>query len=231
MTQAPMLTGISSMATRQVLAALAARCAHETGIHVEVESCGGVEAARRVAAGEAFDVVWLASDALEKLAASGRIIADSRVELLRSETWVAVRKGAARPDIGSEAAVREAVLRAKTLGHSTGPSGAHINALLERWGIAGHVAPRIVQAPPGMPVATLIARGEIELGFQQRSEIEGIEGVDAAGPLPAAIAKTTTFAGAVCACSRQPAHARALLAFMALSANDAVKRGHGMEPA
>jgi len=231
MTQAPVLAGISSMATRQVLATLAARCAHETGVRVAVESCGGVEAAKRVAAGEAFDVVWLASDALEELAAAGHVIADSRVDMLRSETWVAVRSGAARPDIGSEAAVREAVLRAKTLGHSTGPSGAHITALLARWGIAEQVAPRIVQAPPGVPVAALIARGEIELGFQQRSEIEGIEGVDAVGPLPGPIARTTTFAGAVCTCSRQPARARALLAFMVLPGNDTVKRGHGMEPA
>jgi len=219
------------MATRQVLAELAARCERKTGIRVAIESVGGVVAAKRIAAGERFDIAWLAADAIDRLVAGGHALADDRVDLMRSDIWVAVKAGAARPDVGSEAAVREAVRNAKTLGYSTGPSGVYLGELFERWGIADEIAPRIVQAPPGVPVGALIARGEIALGFQQRSEIVGLDGVDAIGPLPAAIQKTTVFSGAVCTASAQAEDARALLAFMASAENHEVMRRHGMEPA
>ncbi|MFT3789976.1 MAG: substrate-binding domain-containing protein [Rudaea sp.] len=232
MTRAPSpLAGISSMAMRQVLAELAARCERETGIRVAIESVGGVVAAKRIAAGEYFDIVWLASDVIDKLAAGGRVVAGSCVDLMRSDIWVAVRAGALRPDVASEEAVRDAVREAKTLGYSTGPSGVYLAELFERWGIADEIAPRIVQALPGVPVGALIARGEIALGFQQRSEIVGLDGVDAIGPLPAAIQKTTVFSGAVCAASMHVENARALLTFMASAENHEVMRRHGMEPA
>jgi molybdate transport system substrate-binding protein len=150
---------------------------------------------------------------------------------MRSDIWVAVRAGAPRPDIRSEQSVRAAVRNARTLGYSTGPSGVHLARLFERWGIADEIAPRIVQAPPGVPVGALIATGEIEIGFQQRSELVRISGVDAIGPLPEAIQKTTIFSGAICATSTQPEAARALLAFMASPAAADAKRRRGMEPA
>src|SRR4051812_13691852 len=90
------LRGISSMATRQVLADLIGQYESGTGRRVQVESVGGVDAARRVEAGEAFDVVLLASDAIDKLAASGRVVAGSRRDLVRSEVAIAVRAGAPR---------------------------------------------------------------------------------------------------------------------------------------
>lgn len=219
------------MATRQALAELAGRYERAVGSRVAIESVGGVDAARRVAAGERFDVVWLASDAIDELAAGGHVVAGSRTDLMRSDIWVAVKTGTAKPDIGSEAAVREAVRGARTLGCSTGPSGAYLAGLFERWGIADEIAPRIVRAPPGVPVGALIARGEIALGFQQRSEIVGLDGVDAVGPLPEPIQKTTVFSGAVCTASAHAGAARALLDFMAAADSDDVKRSHGMEPA
>lgn len=232
MSNAPtMLTGISSMATSQILAELAALYERERPARVAIASVGGVDAAGRVAAGERLDVVWLASDAIDRLDAGGHVVAGSRVDLMRSDIWVAVRKGAPRPDIRSEQSVRAAVRKARTLGYSTGPSGVHLARLFERWGIAGEIAPRIVQAPPGVPVGALIATGEIEIGFQQRSELVRISGVDAIGPLPEAIQKTTIFSGAICATSTQPEAARALLAFMASPAAADAKRRRGMEPA
>ena len=219
------------MATRAVLAGLAARCERETGIRIGVESVGGVDAGKRIAEGERFDIAWLSSDAIDRLIAGGHVVAGSRVDLMRSDIWGAVRAGAERPDIGNEAAVREAILGAKTLGYSTGPSGVHLAGLFERWGIAEEIAPRIVQVPPGVPVGALVARGEIALGFQQRSEIVGIDGIDPVGPLPDTIQKVTVFSGGVCATSERPGEAASVLAFMAAPACDETKLRHGMQPA
>src|SRR5262249_10804428 len=118
-----MITGISSMATKAVLAALAAAYETRSGQDVAIESIGGVDAAARVAAGEPFDVVVLARDAIDRLLAGGHLVAGSEADLTRSGVAVAVRAGAARPDIASEDAVKRAVLAARTIGYSTGPSG------------------------------------------------------------------------------------------------------------
>jgi molybdate transport system substrate-binding protein len=219
------------MATRQLLAELVAAYTSQSGRAVAIESVGGVDAAQRVQAGEAFDVVVLASDAIDKLAAAGHVLADSRVGLVRSPVAVAVRAGAALPDIGSEDALRHSVLAARTLGYSTGPSGNHLLRLFERWGMADAVRERTVQAPPGVPVGALVARGEVELGFQQLSELQGMPGVAVAGTLPAGAAFITTFSAAIGATSTQAAAARELLAFLASPAADAAVRRHGMEPA
>lgn len=225
------LRGISSMATRQVLGELASAWRDRTGVAVHIESVGGVDAAKRVATGEAFDLVFLAADAIDKLAASGHAVAGSRVDLVRSGVAVAVRKGSPRPDLASEASVRQAVLAAPTIGYSTGPSGTALLKLFERWGIAQQVQERTVQAPPGVPVGTLVARGEVALGFQQLSELIHLEGIEVAGPLPDAIQITTIFSGAVCAVSGQPQAARELLAFMASAEAAPAKRRQGMDPA
>jgi molybdate transport system substrate-binding protein len=132
--------------------------------------------------GEAFDFVVLAGDAIARLATEGHVDANSRVDLARSGMAIAIAAGAPRPDVGSESAVRDAVLRARGIAYSTGPSGAHLLALLERWGIGATVVSRLVQAPPGTPVATLLARGDAELGFQQLSEFQHAAGIDIAGP-------------------------------------------------
>ena len=225
------ITGISSMATRPVLADLAAAYRARTGVEVAIESVGGVDAARRVLAGEAFDVVVLASDAIARLAAAGRVIAGSEAALVHSGVAVAVRAGAALPDLGSEDAVRAAVLAARSLSYSTGPSGVQLARLFERWGIADQIASRFVQAPPGVPVGSLVARGEVDLGFQQLSELLPLPGIEIIGPLPPAIQITTTFTAAVCTAAAQPDAARALLAFLQSPEAAEAKRRHGMDPA
>ena len=157
------IRGISSMATRQVLAELVAGFEAVSGASVAIESVGGVDAAKRVQAGEAFDVVILASDAIDKLIATGHLQPGSRMDLVRSGVAAAVREGTPVPDLGSEDAVRSAVLAAPSISYSTGPSGVALAKLFERWGIAEQIQGRIVQAPPGVPVASLVARGEVVL--------------------------------------------------------------------
>ncbi|MDP2417197.1 MAG: substrate-binding domain-containing protein [Hydrogenophaga sp.] len=222
---------ISSMATRQVLAELVSAYEHRSGASVAVESVGGVDAAQRVMAGEIFDVVVLASDALRKLVAEDKVLPGSVVDLVHSGVAVAVKSGAAQPDIGSEDAVRQAVLAARTISYSTGPSGVALAALFERWGMADTLRDRIVQAPPGVPVGALVARGEVELGFQQLSELLHVQGISLLGPLPPEIQITTTFSAGICTATAHPEAARALIEFMASSEAADAKRHQGMEPA
>jgi molybdate transport system substrate-binding protein len=223
------LTGISSMATKALLADMTAAYEQRSGVRAAIEAVGGVDAAKRAAAGEAFDVVVLAADAIDKLVAAGRVT--GKVDLVRSGVAVAVRAGAARPDISSEEAVKRAVLAAPTLGYSTGPSGVALARLFERWGIAQQIAPRIVTAPPGVPVGSLVARGDVALGFQQLSELMHLEGIDVIGVLPAAIQIVTTFSAGVGTASTHSDAARALLDFMASSEAAPIKQRHGMESA
>ncbi len=225
------ITGISSMATRQVLAELCAAFEQRAGCEVSLESVGGVDAARRVQGGEPFDVVVLASSAIDALVGSGRVVAGSQVDLVRSGVAIAVRAGAPRPDIGSEDALRRAVQSARSVAYSTGPSGVQLAQLFERWGITAEIKDRIVQAAPGVPVGMLVARGEVELGFQQLSELMHLDGIDVIGPLPPAVQIVTTFAGAICTRSTQADAVRRLLDFMTSPlAADTIRR-HGMEPA
>ena len=218
------------MATRLLLAELVAGFQQRTGFRVDIESVGGVDAAKRVQAGEAFDVVILASDAIDKLVAAGHLQADSKVDLVRSGVAVAVRSGAPRPDIASEDAVIDAVRAARSISYSTGPSGVALAKLFERWGIAEEIKARIVQAPPGVPVGTLVARGEVELGFQQLSELLNLDGITVLGPLPPAIQVITTFSAAVATGSLQAEAVRTMLDYMNSPEAANIKRSQGMDP-
>lgn len=222
---------ISSMATRQVLAELIAAHQQAGGAATVLEAVGGVDAAQRVQAGEAFDIVALASGALAQLEAAGKTVAGSSVALVRSGVSVAVRAGAAQPDISSESALKSAVLAARTVGYSTGPSGTHLLKTFERWGILETIKSRIVQATPGVPVARLVAQGEVEIGFQQLSELLNVPGITIVGPLPPGVQIMTTFSAALATTCQQLEAARALLAYMASPAADEAKRRQGMEPA
>jgi len=222
---------LSSMATREVLAELAAGYAAATGYQVALESAGGVDVAKRVQAGESVDVVVLAAKAIDELVRGGRLLADSRVDVLRSGIAIAVPAGAPVPDISTEAAVRQAVLDAPSLSYSTGPSGVYLVGLFERWGIYRQIQPRIVQAPPGVPVGSLVARGDVALGFQQLSELLHVPGITLVGAMPEAIQSITTFSAAVSADTHLSTESRALLAFMTAPSAAAAIRRQGMEPA
>jgi molybdate transport system substrate-binding protein len=223
------LTLISSMATREVLGELAAIYQRATKEQINAEAAGGLDVAKRVRAGETVDIVVLASDVIDKLIAEGKLLAGSRIDLVQSGVAVAVRAGAPKPDIGSEEGVRNAVRNAKTLSYSTGPSGVYLEKMFARWGILEDIRSRIVVPPPGIPVASLVASGAAELGFQQTSELLNRPGIEVIGPLPAAIQTVTIFSGGISAVCARPEAARALLRYMASAAASAVKQRYGLD--
>ncbi|MFO1108174.1 MAG: substrate-binding domain-containing protein [Bradyrhizobium sp.] len=224
------ITGISSMATRQILAELCGAYRQKTGKSVTIESVGGVDAAKRVRAGKKFDIIVLADDAMKKLEAEGFLKAGSRAGFAESSIAVAVRSGAKHPDLASETTTKAAVLAAQTVGYSTGPSGTHVLKLLEKWGVDPKDTKRVVQAPPGVPVGTLLARGEVELGFQQMSEFLEVQGIEVAGLLPAEIQSVTLFVCGIGAQGGNEAGARDLIGYLVSPDTNATKWKHGMEP-
>ena len=230
MSNAP-LKLLSSMATRELLSELVSQYERASGRAVKAEAAGGVDVAKRVQAGEAADVVVLANNAIDKLIADGKVLTGSRVDLVRSGVSIAVKAGASRPDVSSESAVKAAVQAARTISYSTGPSGVYLEKMFARWGILEALRSRIVVPPPGIPVGSLVAKGEVELGFQQLSELLNLPGIDVIGPLPQSIQTITVFSGGVCAASGDGGAARALLDHLARPEAAAIKHKYGMEPA
>ncbi len=222
---------ISSMATKQLLAELAAAAARAPVPALEVESVGGVDAAKRVAAGEAFDLVVLASDAIDALIAEGHVLEGSRVDLVRSGVSIAVRTGTPHPAIGDEASVRQALLDASSIGYSTGPSGKRLLERIAQWGLADALRDRLVLAPPGVPVAALLAQGSVTLGVQQLSELMNVDGVDVVGPLPDAISIVTVFSVGIVRGTLRRDDARAAIGYLSGPALAAAAPANGMEKA
>jgi molybdate transport system substrate-binding protein len=220
---------ISSMASREVLKELAMRFQKRHGHNVELEAIGGVEAAKRVRADEAFDAVVLARNAIDALAGEAKVLKDSIKDIARSGISVAVRQGASRPDISTEEAVRKAVMAAPTLSYSTGPSGVYLEKKFAAWGELETLRSRIVVPPPGTPVASLVAAGKAALGFQQLSELINVPGIDVLGALPSGMQLMTTFSGATATTSKQPQLVQSLLDFMASAETAEVKVTFGME--
>jgi molybdate transport system substrate-binding protein len=225
------IVGISSMATRQILAERSSVYRQKTGRSVAIESVGGVDAARRILSGEKFDIVVLADDAMKKLEEDGFLKPGSRAGFADSAIAVAVRSGAKRPDLSNEAATKAAVLSSQSIGYSTGPSGTHVLKLLEKWDADQSKSVRIIQASPGVPVGTLVARGDAELGFQQLSEFLDVPGIDIIGALPQEIQSLTRFSCGVGALASDEAGARDFIGYLTSAEADASIRRHGMEPA
>jgi molybdate transport system substrate-binding protein len=225
------LTGLSSMATRQLLNDLSETFEQNAPWKLEIESMGGVDAAKHVRAGKVVDIVVLASNVMEKLESEGHIVAGSRGDVARSGVAIAVRSGLPHPAIATEDDVKNAVLAAAKISYSTGPSGDHLKRLFQKWGIAAAIADRIVEAKPGIPVGALLAGGDADLGFQQLSEFLDVAGIDVLGPLPADIQAITIFTAGVSATASHPDGARAYVAHLVSPVAAAAKVKLGMEAA
>ena len=167
-------------AGQAVVSQLAAKFQRETGnlMHGEYGAVGAMKA--RVVSGAPADIVIVTSALIDELIAEGEVIASTRADLGRVGTGVAVRAGAPKPDISSGEALKRAVLAAKSVVYSTGPSGIYLKDLFERWGIAAQIASKLVVVK-GEPAGAVCARGEAELAFQQVCELLPVPGIDLAG--------------------------------------------------
>lgn len=225
------LLGISSKATGPLLAELAREYEAAHGVAVKMESVGGVDAARRVADGEAFDVVVLDAAQIGKLAAAGRVLADSVRPMVRSQVMAAARGGAARPAIATLDEFKAALLGARAVGYSTGPSGVALLGMIEAWGMKDAMQGRLVQAPPGKPVGSMIVEGDVDLGIQQNSELMGVVGVDILGPLPPGAEIVSVFTASACAATTRVEEARRYVEFLTSVQAGEAQRRQGFEPA
>ncbi len=217
------------MATRRLLAELAVPFERRSGSTVTIESIGGVDAARRVRAGEPIDLIVLAANVMQQLEDEGRLVPGSRRDIASSGIAIAIRTGTPHPAIATEADVKQAVLEGGTVCYSSGPSGNHLKALFERWGIAGAIAGRTLEAKPGIPVGELVANGDADLGFQQLSELLDVPGIEIVGPMPPEIQTMTSFTAGIGSMAPNAEGARAFIAYLVSPETLAVKQRLGME--
>jgi molybdate transport system substrate-binding protein len=184
----------------------------------------------RVRRGEPVDVIILSASAIDELIKEGHVLAGSRVDLARSGIGMAVRAGAAKPDIRSIDGLKRALLEARSVAYSAQISGVYLSTeLFQRLGIAGQVLPKS-QRVEREPVGNIVARGEAEIGFQQISELLAVPGVDYVGPLPAEVQRVSVFAAGVGARALSPGAARALIDFLASPAALPTLKASGLEP-
>ena len=185
---------------------------------------------KSIAEGQSADVVILTAEGIDTLAAQGKIIAATRIELGTSGVGLAVRAGASKPDIGSLQAFKNAVLTASSVAHSRqGWSGLYFAKLLERLGLGDKLKKRVI-VDKG-PVAALIASGEAELGAQLLCELAPVPGIDIVGPLPDEVQNSVVFAAAVMSGSAKRAAAQAFLDFLGTAAVHAAMRKNQFTPA
>ena len=222
---------LSTQATQEAYLELAAQFEKATGHKVKTDFTGTLNVQKRLASGESFDMIIMAAPAIDEQIKLGKAVAGSRVDLAKSGTGVAVRKGAPKPDIGSVEALRKTLLSVKSIGYSTGPSGVYMLSVFDKLGVTDQVKGKLKQTPSGVFVGNLIANGETEIGFQQISELVHFGGIDYVGPLPGELQRMTVFSAGIHAGAKQPDAARALVKFLTAPAAAGVIRKHGLEPA
>jgi molybdate transport system substrate-binding protein len=184
----------------------------------------------RLARGEPADVVIMVGYALDDLIKQGKVIPGSRVELADSAIGMVVRAGAAKPDIGTVAALKDTLLHAKSIAYSDSASGVYIqNELFKRLGIEDQIRPKASMVPK-IPVASVVASGDYELGFQQVSELLPIPGVTFVGKIPESVQSITRYAAGIPVGAQHPAEAKALLEYLASPEAAPVVTQTGLDP-
>lgn len=185
---------------------------------------------RRLERGEPVDVVILAAPALDQLIKQGKVVAGSRVDLVRSSIGMAIRAGTAKPDIHSIGALKRTLLAAKSIAYSDSASGVYLSQeLFPRLGIAEQIKSKCKRIAD-QPVAAVVARGDAEIGFQQISELLPVAGIDYIGALPPGAQKVTVFSAGIAASAKQPDAARALIEFFVSPAAQHAIIKSGLEP-
>jgi len=227
--QAADITVLATPGVKEAYLAIVPQFEKASGNKVATTWAGTADVMKRMSAGEVFDAVILASNSLEELIDTGKLMAGSRADVARSLVGVAVRAGAPKPDISSPEALKKTLLAAKSIGISTGPSGVYLTGLFDKMGILAELKPKFRTPPSGAPIGELVAKGEAELGFQQVSELIHYPGIQYIGPLPAAVQQTTVFAGGVHSGAREPDAARDFLKFLSAPEHAAVLQKHGLD--
>ena len=229
-TDAAEIKVIASAAVKDILVSLVPAF-EQTSAHKVTLIFSGTEAiARKIGDGEVVDIVFVAAPTIDKLIAEGRLLSGSRVDVVKSGIGVAVRAGLPKPDISSGEAVKNAVLAAKSVAYSSGPSGFYLADLFKKMGIADQIKGKVTQTPSGVQVSDVLARGEADLGFQQVSELLHAKGIQYLGPLPADIQHTTFFSTGLHKAAPEADAARALVKFLTSPASTTVISAAGMEP-
>ena len=224
------ITVLSTQATEQACRELLPQFEKATGHTVKISYTGTLDAKKRIAAGEPFDLLIMASPDIDGFMTSGTLAPGSRVDLAKSGVGIGVRAGAPKPDVSTTEAFKKTLLAAKSIGYSTGPSGNYVIGLFERLRIADQVKPKLKQTPTGVFVGTIVANGEVEIGIQQASEMSHFAGVDYVGPLPADIQKMTIFASGIAATTKQAEAAKTLVKFITSPEAGQVFKKRAMEP-
>lgn len=221
---------LSSLATKEAYLELVPQFERDTGTTVTTLWTGTADIAKRMAAGEVYDLVVTSSASHADLVAQGKIAADGLTNLARCGIGVAVRTGTPRPDVGTPDAFKRSMLAIPSVGYSTGPSGVYIEKLFDRMGIAAAMKSKTRQVPSGMAVGPFLAQGGAEIGFQQESELVHVDGIDYIGPLPPELQNITIFTAGVHAKAAHPDAAKALVRFLTTPAAAAVMKTHGLQP-
>lgn len=216
--------------TREAIEELTPIYEHRSGNKLAITWTGSVDARKKIAAGEAFDLIITARPDLEAFSTQGKVAADSIVDLMTTGIGIAVRQGLPKPDVTTSDALKATLLAARSIAYSTGLSGTYIEAMLKKMGIFTQVEGKLKQAPPSVAVGSVLVSGDADIGFQQVPEIFRYPGVVYVGPLPPELQNTTQFAAGVSSVAKQPDAARELIKFLSSpEANEAIRR-HGMEP-
>jgi molybdate transport system substrate-binding protein len=230
MTFASELKVLSTQATEDTYRELVPQFEMATGHKVATTFTGTLDAQKRLAAGENYDMIIMAAPAIDAQIKAGKVVSGSRVDLAKSGVGLAVPKGAPKPDISTTEALKKTLLAAKSIGYSTGPSGVYMISLFEKLGLMDQVKPKLKQTPTGVFVGTIIANREVEVGFQQVSEVGNFPGVDYVGPLPADVQQMTVFSSGIVVDAKEAEPARALVKFLTTPEAGAAFRKRGMEP-
>lgn len=221
---------LSTLALMGAVRGLAGRYQDAGGARIDADFAPTLGLLDRLRGGETADVVILTKQALDDLATKGSVVAASCVDLARSFVGVAVKAGAAHPDIATEPALRAALLGAHSIAYSRiGASGIFFAQLIERLGIASEINARARIIPSGLTAALLVS-GEADLAIQQISELKQVAGVEVVGPIPRELQTAAVFSAGRWAGSVKAAQADALLKYLASPEFAPVLRESGLEP-
>jgi molybdate transport system substrate-binding protein len=199
-----------------------------TGSKVDIRFALTSALTRDIEGGAVFDIALLPRPDLDTLAQAGKIAAGTQTDVTRSAVGFCVKAGAPRPDISTADALKHALLNARSIGYSDGPSGAYIAELLRRLGIADVTKSKTKLT--SRLVAEIVAEGEAEVGMQQIVAILPVKGAELVGPLPSELQNIIVYAAGLAPGAAQSGAARTFVAYLAMPEVVGLIRTKGMEP-